>query len=282
MIKQICVLLYDYNSKKVINRWQGHTGPVTKVCYGSSCKGVFSSSRDKTIKLWEIGNPNFKHDFVGHSLVVTAIHLNKDNSLLCSGSRDNSVKLWDVESATCIKTNSIAQNLVTDLKFIPESSLIVQTGEDKQVRAFDVRSLQPVYTLPSKQYIQMCCDVSSDGNYVVSSSNGFSGKGCEVTIWDIRCRKLVKELFGHQEAVEACLFLPGSNAGHVISASRDCTVKLWNVHTGVQETQCCFSGSGPLTSLAAYQDGSVLVGSFNQGIHLLTLKDQNLVQVMYF
>ncbi|KAH9507523.1 WD REPEATS REGION domain-containing protein [Bulinus truncatus] len=276
--KDMCILLYNYSNKKPLEKWKGHTGPVTKVIYGSSCNGIFSASRDQTIKLWERGNVHFKKEFAGHSLVVTAIHLNEDNSLLCSGSRDNTVKLWDVERATCIKTNSIAQNLVTDLKFIPKTSLIVQTGEDKEIRVFDARTLQPAYSLPKKQYIQMSCDVSSDGNYVVSSSNGFSGNGCE--IWDIRARKLVKELYGHREAVEACLFLPASNAGHVITASRDCSVRVWNVNSGVQETECCFSGSGPLTSLAAYHDGSILVGSFNHGVYLLSWKDKNLTTII--
>ena len=47
-----------------------------QVCYGSSCNGIFSASRDKTIKMWQRGNSHCMRDFTGHELVVTAIHLN--------------------------------------------------------------------------------------------------------------------------------------------------------------------------------------------------------------
>ena len=47
-----------------------------QVCYGSSCNGIFSASRDKTIKMWQRGNSHCMQDFTGHELVVTAIHLN--------------------------------------------------------------------------------------------------------------------------------------------------------------------------------------------------------------
>ncbi|CAL1529624.1 unnamed protein product [Lymnaea stagnalis] len=280
--KDMCVILYDYKDKRQADKWTGHSNAVTKVLYGKVLDKIFSSSRDKTIKVWERGNSTFKSEFVGHTLVVTAIDLNADNSLLCSGSRDNSVKLWDVRTGTCLKTNSIPQNLVTDLKFVPSSSMIVQTGEDKEIRVFDLRTLQPVFSFPKKQYIQMCCDVSLDGNYIISSSNGFSGNGCEATLWDLRTRKLQKEFYGHHEAVEACTFLPDGNRLLVATAGRDCSVKIWDAQTAACMAECFLSGSGPLSSIVTYRDGSVLAGSFNQGVHLLSHQDNMLVKTCNF
>lgn len=34
--------------------------------------------------------------------------------------------------------------------------------------------------------MQLCLDISSDGNYVLTSSKGFNGVGCEVRLWDLR------------------------------------------------------------------------------------------------
>ncbi|XP_059145198.1 WD repeat-containing protein 31-like [Physella acuta] len=278
--KDKCVVLYDYKNKKQLNRWDCHSSAITRVLYGAASNKIFSSSRDKTIKLWHKDNLNVEREFSGHSLVVTAIHVNSSNSYLCSGSRDNTVKLWDIESGSCLKSNNIPQNLVTDLKFMPGDATIVQTGEDKEVRVFDTRTLQPVFSFPKKQYIQMCCDVDKSGHYIISSSNGFSGNGCELTLWDMRTRKLHKEFFGHREAVEACMFVPGTQ--QLASASRDLTVKIWNMSTGVIEAECILSGCGPLTSLAANDDGSLLVGSFNQGVQLLQLQNNSLTKLMHF
>lgn len=52
-------------------------GLYMQVTYGASCGGIFSASRDKTIKMWQRGNSHSLREFIGHDLVVTAIHLNE-------------------------------------------------------------------------------------------------------------------------------------------------------------------------------------------------------------
>lgn len=49
------------------------------------CQGIFSASRDKTVKLWKRGNASPIQEYDGHDLVVSAIHLNKgkSNTQLC-------------------------------------------------------------------------------------------------------------------------------------------------------------------------------------------------------
>ncbi|KAL3870723.1 hypothetical protein ACJMK2_038767, partial [Sinanodonta woodiana] len=252
--KDKTVALYDYQNCKVIDLWKGHEREVTKVCYGAACQGIFSASRDKTIKLWQRGNPNYTREFYGHDLVVMAVHINKDNSLLCSGSRDTAIKLWDVETGTCLRENKICQNLINDVKFVPDSHLIIQSGEDKEVRLFDVRTLNVIHAFPRKQYIQMACDVSTDGSYCLTCSNGFGGNGCEATLWDIRAMALVHEYKGHSEAVEACIFLPFQGRPLVATSSRDLSVRIWDRDTKACIQELYFSGSGPLTSIIGYED----------------------------
>ncbi|ESP04848.1 hypothetical protein LOTGIDRAFT_156088 [Lottia gigantea] len=273
--KDKSVILYDYLNKRQEDKWTGHEREITKVCYGSSCLGVFSASRDKTIKMWQRGSSHVVREFIGHDLVVTAIHANSDTTRLCSGSRDNTVKIWDVETAKCLVQSNIPQNLVTDVKWIPNTEQILQTGEDKEVRIFDSRNMDVVYNFIKKQYIQMACDITTDGTYCLTCSNGFTGNGCEASLWDLRNKKLLHEFNGHLEAIESCIFLP--NQSLVATASRDCSVKVWNRDTQECITEWCFDGSGPLTSVIAYEDNSILVGTFNQGIQVLEMVNDKLI-----
>lgn len=49
-------------------------------------------------------------------------------------------------------------------------------------RVFDSRTLSVVRSFIKKQYIQMSCDVTSDGAWCLTCSNGFGGNGCEATV----------------------------------------------------------------------------------------------------
>ncbi|XP_071155892.1 WD repeat-containing protein 31-like [Mytilus edulis] len=273
--KDQTLCLYNYCTNKLEDKWTGHEKEVTKICYGTFCQSIFSASRDKSINMWKRNTPNPVQQFKGHDLVVTALDINKDNTMLCSGSRDNTVKLWDVESGTSLTENNIHRNLVTDVKFIPDSNLIVQTGEDKEVRLFDTRSLNVVHSFQRKQYIQTCCDVSPDGVYCLTCSNGFGGNGCEATLWDLRSRSIVHEYKGHTEAIDSCVFLPYNGTNLIATASRDFSVKIWDRDSKACICECVISGSGPLTSILCYGEPCIIVSSFNLGIQHLKFSLQN-------
>lgn len=268
------VQLTSISSGQVKEKWTGHDRDVTKVVYGSAGDLYFSSSRDKTIGIWHRSEKLPYQRCIGHDLVVTGITVNNDNSVLCSGSRDNSIRLWDVSTGRCTKTSSLAQNLITNVRWAHQLNVIAQSGEDKEFRLWDARTLSIVSAFPRKQYIQTYCDVSQDNNYCVTSSNGFGGNGCEATLWDVRMKRLVHEFKGHQETVCCCCFIPCSVTGTrkvIATTSNDCSIRLWD-----QDTKECLdvvtvSGSGPLTSIAAFEDGNVCVSSFNVGIQLFRL-----------
>lgn len=267
--KDQSVALYDYQNHRLEEKWTGHDREITKVCYGQYCNGIFSASRDKSVRMWQRGKPSPVQIYTGHDLVVTAVDINDDNRLLCTGSRDNTVRLWDVEKGECLLENNIHRNLVTDVKFTPGDNSLVQTGEDKHVRIYETRNLLVTHTFPKKQYIQMCCDVSKDGNYCLTCSNGFGGSGCEATLYDLRMKAIVHEFKGHREAIESCIFLPFNGRNLIATASRDCSVRIWDRDTRECVADTTVSGSGPLTSLICYDDSNLCVSSFHMGIFQL-------------
>ncbi|XP_048587539.1 WD repeat-containing protein 31-like [Nematostella vectensis] len=272
------VALFNLRSGVVCQRWVGHEKEVTKVVPSHSEELVYSASRDKTIRVWRIGDAS--HEAVaayeGHSLVVTSIDLNMAQTLLFSGSRDNTVKLWDVATGTCVLENEISRNLVSCVKWVPDTSLVAQTGEDKTLRVWDTRNMDVAITFPRKNYIQTCCDCSPDGLYVLTSNNGFNRNGCEATLWDLRQQKELHQYVGHTQTTSACMFLPYdsmvSSKPLVVTASHDSSVRIWN-----RDTQECvlveeFPGSGPLTDLAHFDGESFCISSFHVGIYHMSLK----------
>ncbi|KAM9327137.1 WD repeat-containing protein 31 [Gastrophryne carolinensis] len=276
--KDKAVVVSDWRNGTALKRFVGHDREVSKVCcvYGSN--RFFSASRDKTVLMWDLHcKAGSSQKFLGHHLIVTGLAVRADSTVLVTGSRDNTLCKWDVELGRCLRKVSISRNLVTHLCWVPGESYVVQTSEDKSVRVWDTRDLQVAHTFPLKQHIQMHCDVSEDGNYCLSSSNGFSGQGCEATLWDLRQTKdKVCEYKGHLQSTTACVFLAKNtwDTPLVATASQDCTVKVWEQDTGACLSSLYLNGSGPLSSLAVCDDASILCASFNSGIQSLRIESR--------
>lgn len=274
--KDNSIVLFNWKQGVTLRQWTGHSRDVTKVKHVGET--IFSSSRDKTIKVWQAskaGNEPIS-TFEGHRLVVTAIDLNEDGTLLFSGSRDNCVRLWDTTKNTSISEKEVSRNLVSCVKWVPGTQTqVAQTGEDKMLRIWDTRNMQPSFTFPAQQYFQTCCDCSRNGQFILTCSNGFNGKGCEATLWDVREQKMICRYIGHQQTTSACVFLP--RLEHVWSkdliatASHDSTVKIWERDSTECLTTLDFSGAGPLTDLCVWDDGSLCVSTTNMGVYLCIL-----------
>lgn len=101
--------------------------------------------------------------------------------------------------------------------------------------------------LPRANNIHLHCEWVPDGNQVISTSNGFNGDGCEITvaadvrkkkkiqIWDIRAAKKIRDLRGHEGSVTGVTYITQHglpNKKLLASCSLDKTVKIWNMEDG--------------------------------------------------
>ncbi|XP_053329632.1 WD repeat-containing protein 31 [Spea bombifrons] len=274
--KDKAVVVSNWRTGTGLKRFVGHEREVTKVTCLFGTNRFFSASRDKTVLMWDLhGKLGPTQTFLGHQLIVTGLAVSPDSAQLFSGSRDNTFCKWDVESGRCLQKTAISRNLVTHMCWVPAESYIVQTSEDKVIRVWDARELRVAHSFPMKQYIQMHCDVSADGNYCLTCSNGFGGQGCEATLWDLRqTRDKVCEYRGHLQTVASCTFLPKTMCATplIATSSHDCTVKVWDRDTGACLNSLFLDGAGPLVSLAVGDSSSILCASFNAGVYSLRVE----------
>uniref|UniRef100_A0A0N4ZHE6 WD_REPEATS_REGION domain-containing protein n=1 Tax=Parastrongyloides trichosuri TaxID=131310 RepID=A0A0N4ZHE6_PARTI len=247
-------------------KWLGHANEITKVAYKHTAGKhyVLSGSRDATLKLWQFNKQTTEQTFQGHNLSITGLALLEDNKII-SGSRDTTLRLWDINTAKTIYHVEKSRNLVTHISSCISENKIAQSSEDKEIKIWDTRNIELISTMPKKNHIQTHVDISSDGIFCLSSSNGFNGDGCEITLWDLRTNKILREFKGHEATVSSAVFLPQQITWKrlMLSTSAMGIVKIWNVDDG----NCVWTEEVPvkcdLMAGVGFNDGNIIVSGTN-------------------
>uniref|UniRef100_A0A9J2Q506 Anaphase-promoting complex subunit 4 WD40 domain-containing protein n=2 Tax=Ascaris TaxID=6251 RepID=A0A9J2Q506_ASCLU len=268
------IALNNIDTGECVLRWYGHEKEVTKLIYRNAGGKhyILSGSRDATLKLWQFNSPHTLHTFSGHQMSIMGLAM-IDETRCVSGARDTTLRIWDVTTGANTQTVQHSRNVVTHMSFCHSNSLLAQSAEDKGLKIWDSRDLHLIYQFPKKRHILTHCDFLPDGNYCLSSSNGFSGDGCEITMWDLRQRKIIREYKGHEESVTCAIFLPQQVTWKrlMISVSADHTARIWNADDG----NCLWSEIVPvgadLLACVGFNDGNIVVSGLNAALCHLRL-----------
>ncbi|KAI1712480.1 WD repeat-containing protein 31 [Ditylenchus destructor] len=259
------IVLNNLDTGACVMRWRGHEREVTKVIYKHvGCKHiVLSGSKDCTVRIWQFNSTEYCNRFDGHEMGITGLAA-LDDTKFVSASRDGRINIWDVNVGTPLRSTQNKQNLVTHIEFDSKNQLLYQTSEDGCLKLWDARDLRLIHTFPSKSYPQWHCDICPSSELCLTSNGGSQSEGSEVSVWDIRQRKLLREFYGHEGNVRSAIFLNVDQVTWkklVLSVSSDGTARIWNLNTGM----CLWTESihAELNSCVAFADGSIAIGGSN-------------------
>src|SRR6266567_262274 len=83
---------------------KGHRGSVMAVAFSPDGKVLASSSRDKTIRLWDLATGGLKRTLTEHTADVYDVTFSPKGNLLASASADKTIRLWDARSGKVVRT----------------------------------------------------------------------------------------------------------------------------------------------------------------------------------
>ncbi|CEG39338.1 wd repeat-containing protein 31-like [Plasmopara halstedii] len=262
-----------HTTSTAVNVWKPHTRAVNRIVIGDKLQMIYACSRDTTVSMTPIADKPASETATvlrGHQLNVSTIAIDGAEQMLCSGGRDTQTIFWDLSTSHIASKNTTSQNVVTCSVWMPGENLVAQGSEDLSVKFWDPRTplRVPVQLLLGFVYFPLSIAVSSeiDSTYLLTSSKGFNGVGCEARVWDRRTGKQVVELQGHQQDTTACCFLSDTAFSSEIdveartmptipvTASKDGTVKVWDTKTMSPLAEANAVGAKPMFTIGTLKN----------------------------
>ncbi|MFT5816701.1 MAG: WD40 repeat protein, partial [Lentimonas sp.] len=114
---------------KLLNTFEGHSNDITDLLVTVDRKYLISSSKDKTIKIWDIANAKVAHTFTDHTWSVTDIDMDPFGLYLVSGSLDGTVHLYDLKARTTLSSYALTGFKVNAVALSPSNTNIAAAAQ---------------------------------------------------------------------------------------------------------------------------------------------------------
>uniref|UniRef100_A0A8D2KU37 Lissencephaly-1 homolog n=1 Tax=Varanus komodoensis TaxID=61221 RepID=A0A8D2KU37_VARKO len=224
----------------------GHRSPVTRVIFHPVFSVMVSASEDATIKVWDYETGDFERTLKGHTDSVQDISFDHSGKLLASCSADMTIKLWDFQGFECIRTMHGHDHNVSSVAIMPNGDHLVSASRDKTIKMWEVQTGYCVKTFTGhREWVRMVRP-NQDGTLIASCSNDQT-----VRVWVVATKECKAELREHEHVVECISWAPESSYSTILEAtgsetkksgkpgpfllsgSRDKTIKMWDISTGM-------------------------------------------------
>ncbi|XP_064611790.1 WD repeat-containing protein wdr-5.1-like [Liolophura sinensis] len=143
---------------------EGHSDLVTSV--DTDGNTVVSSSRDTTVKVWDVKSGQEKRNLGGHTNTVTSVQLLStqhsqelsevledvlpEDQLVISGSLDCSLRIWSVRTGKTIR-RIYTFDPITKLQYVPELRLIFTGSDGGKISMWDMGSGEATHSVRAHQ-----------------------------------------------------------------------------------------------------------------------------------
>ncbi|MCC6972459.1 MAG: protein kinase [Anaerolineae bacterium] len=203
-----------------------HTAGITGIAFSADDARLFTTSLDRTARLWRVEDGALLQTFKGHTGAIHAGALRPDGRAALTISSDKTARLWDCERGTQIRMFTGSLDALSCCALSPAAHKLPQAASNLWLAAA-------------------------------------GGKDRVLRVWDADKGTLLMSLKGHQDMITKCLFSPTDEI--LVSLSKDRTVRLWSLATQKEVGNIEGSRTALFTSAAFSPDGGSLLLGLESG-----------------
>lgn len=248
---------------ELLHALKGHSLCVYHAVFRADDKELATSSKDKSVKLWDAACGKEVRSFHGHTGEIYSSAFSPDGKQLATAGDDRTVKLWDAATGKELRTFRGHKGDVYNVAFRPDGRALASASQDQTVCLWDVASGKRLRTFTG--HTARICSVafSPDGRYIAASSPSTPSPDSEnvcgqAIVWDAASGKEVLNFTVKDAGVVALAFSPEGR--RLAGACLDKTVKIWEMATG-REALSMKGHTLPVYHLAFRTDGRCLASS---------------------
>ncbi|KAI9266319.1 WD40-repeat-containing domain protein [Helicostylum pulchrum] len=223
---------------------------------------IVSGSRDRSIKLWDLGQQTKQSSLVltktNHEGSVLCLRVSSDMSFLVSGSSDTTCLIWSLPDLLPQKRLAGHSGGVLDVCVIGDT--IISSSRDATIRVWDRFTGNEI-----RRLVGHAGPVNALGSHegrVVSASGDSTLK-----LWDIETGNCLKTFAGHTRGL-ACVRFDGQ---FIYSGGQDNKLKVWDVDSG----KCISTLAGHsdlIRTIDSFEDKAVS-GSYDRTLRVWDAKE---------
>ncbi|CAG9462523.1 unnamed protein product [Pedinophyceae sp. YPF-701] len=215
---------------------KAHTGWVTSIAtpIDRNSDTILSSSRDKTVIVWELTREETNYGFPrrslqGHSHYVEDVVISSDGQFCLTGAWDGTMRLWDLNTGATTRRFIGHSKDVLSVAFSVDNRQIVSASRDRTIRLWNTLG-ECKYTIdkPEGHTDWVSCVRFSP----VPSSPTIVSAGWDklVKVWDLQSCKLKFNLVGHTGYLNTVTVSPDGSL--CASGGKDGVAMLWDLTEG--------------------------------------------------
>ncbi len=232
--------VWDIENGTELRTLCGHRDAVRSVAITPDGRYAISASEDATIRIWDLqrgvqcGEP-----LNGGTVPIFSVTVSADGKTIISGSEDGILTLWGFESRKMLTSVKAHKGRISALKVSPNGEDVFSASCDGTLRIWKWGSLivdhesrcKPYVTMPIKAAV---VTTSPDGQQLISAVDE---RTLQVQSQSSDHGTII--LHGHTGLINSICMTPETMTKKaenlfVISASDDCTVRVWRLADGAE------------------------------------------------